>query len=90
MQQQQQQHSQHEHGVHAGLGVRVCESDGGGRGSQAGGVPWTPGRLRHLLSNGLLRVSEVQVRGDGGGGVVAALLRAAAVTDLQGCMGPRA
>jgi hypothetical protein len=69
---QHHQHSQHEpHGVHAGLGVRVRESDGGGRGSQAGGVPWTPGRLRHLLSNGLLRVSEVQVRGEcvcGGGG----------------------
>lgn len=49
---------QHEH--HNGLVVHAGDSELG-RVSHGGGAPSTPGRLRHLLSNGLLRVSEVEV-----------------------------
>jgi len=53
----------HHHDHHQGHGVG---DEHRGRWSAAGSVPWsplsTPGRLRHLLSNGLLRVSEVEVR----------------------------
>lgn len=45
---------QHEH--------QYGDGDYGSRVSHNGGMPSTPGRLRHLLSNGLLRVSEVEVR----------------------------
>lgn len=51
-----QEQEQHHHVVH--MGDEATRS----RVSHGGGMPSTPGRLRYLLSNGLLHVSDVEVR----------------------------